>query len=243
MHVGILEDDEFQLAIIHLWLGAANHSFSSFGSVAAAIEGLKAEHFDAYLLDWVLPDGTGAEVLRWIRQNLGWSMALLVLTGQDDEATVVEALQSGADDFVLKPPKCNELLARLESVARRAGSGGLQVLRMGAYQIDIPRNTLSIDGAIQTLTQKEFDLAVCLFQSPAKLLCRDHLLKKVWGAQVQRDTRTVDTHISRLRKKLLLNGTKGWKLSPVYGIGYRLDRIDPTANAKEQRISPDQAAR
>jgi DNA-binding response OmpR family regulator len=97
---------------------------------------------------------------------------------------------------------------------------------MGAYEIDIARNTLSIEGAIQILTQKEFDLAVCLFQSPAKLLGRDHLLNKVWGSNACPDTRTVDTHISRLRKKLLLNGAKGWKLSPVYGIGYRLDRID-----------------
>ena len=102
---------------------------------------------------------------------------------------------------------------------------------MGSYEIDISRNTLSIDGAIQILTQKEFDLAVCLFQSPAKLLCRDYLLDKVWGLHVSPETRTLDTHISRLRKKLFLNGAKGWKLSPVYGIGYRLDRIDAEAKA------------
>jgi DNA-binding response OmpR family regulator len=229
MHVGILEDGAFQRAMIELWLGATDHSFSTFGSVLEAIEGLKVAHFDAFLIDWVLPDGTGGEALRWIRQNKGWSMALLVLTGQDDEATAVEALQAGADDFVIKPPKRNELLARLAAVARRASPSGLQVLHMGAYEIDISRNTLSIDGAIQILTQKEFDLAVCLFQSPAKLLCRDHLLNKVWGSNAGPDTRTVDTHISRLRKKLLLNGARGWKLSPVYGIGYRLDRIDPEA--------------
>lgn len=211
---------------MQFWLGAAGHSFSTFGSVVAAIEGLKVGHFDAFLIDWLLPDGTGGDLLRWIRQNRGWSMALLVLTAQDDEATVVEALQAGADDFVIKPPKRRELLARLVAVARRTSPKGLQVLHLGAYEIDIARNTLSIDGVIQILTQKEFDLAVCLFQSPAKLLCRDHLLNKVWGLNASPDSRTVDTHISRLRKKLLLNGSKGWKLAPVYGIGYRLDRID-----------------
>jgi DNA-binding response OmpR family regulator len=227
MHIGILEDDEFQQAMIQLWLTAANHSFSAFDSVAASIERLKSEHFDAFLIDWILPDGTGEEVIRWIRQSLGWSMALLVLTGQDDETTVVQALQAGADDFVVKPPKHRELLARLDAVSRRASTSGLQVLHMGSYEIDISRNTLSIDGAVQTLTQKEFDLAVCLFQSPSKLLCRDYLLNKVWGQHASPDSRTVDTHISRLRKKLLLNGAKGWKLTPVYGIGYRLDRKDP----------------
>jgi DNA-binding response OmpR family regulator len=231
MHVGILEDDEFQQAMVQPWLAAAGCSFSTFESVAATIEGLKIEHFDAFLIDWILPDGTGSEVIRWIRQNKGWSMALIVLTGQNDESTVVQALQAGADDFVVKPPKGKELLARLEAVSRRASPGGLQVLHMGSYEIDISRNTLSIEGAIQMLTQKEFDLAVCLFQSPDKLLCRDHLLNKVWGSHASPDTRTVDTHISRLRKKLLLNGAKGWKLSPVYGIGYRLDRIDPEARA------------
>ena len=231
MHVGILEDDEFQQAMIELWLTDAAYSFRVFGCVASTIEGLKTEHFDAFLIDWSLPDGTGCEVIRWIRQNKGWSMALLVLTGQDDEATAVEASQAGADDFVIKPPKHRELLARLKAATRRSSPSGLQVLHMGSYEIDISRNTLSIDGAIQILTQKEFDLAVCLFQSPAMLLCRDHLLNKVWGSHVSPDSRTVDTHISRLRKKLLLNGAKGWKLSPVYGIGYRLDRIDSEAGA------------
>ena len=232
MHVGILEDDEFQQTVIQLWLSAAHHSFSTFGSVAAAIKGLKLEHFDAFLLDWVLPDGIGAEVLHWIRHNMGWSMALLVLTGQDDESTAVQALRAGADDFVVKPPKRHELLARLEAVARRTAPGGLQVQRQGGDGGAIQRNTLSIGGALQNLTQKEFDLAVCLFQNPAKLLDRDHLLNKVWGSQAHPDTRTVDTHISRLRKKLVLNGAKGWKLSPVYGIGYRLDRVDVADKAR-----------
>jgi DNA-binding response OmpR family regulator len=76
------------------------------------------------------------------------------------------------------------------------------------------------------LTQKEFDLAVYLFQNPSRLLSRDHLLNKIWGLNTDVDTRTVDTHVSRLRKKLALDGTRGWKMSPVYGYGYRLDRVD-----------------
>lgn len=226
MHVGVLEDDVDQQSLIRLWLASAHYTCTMFDTVAGTIGGLKSEHFDALLLDWMLPDGSGSEVLNWVRTNMGWNMAVVILTARTDEATVVLALQAGADDFVVKPPKQQELIARLAAAARRADPGGLPILRLGAFEVDVPRHTLSMDGAPVTLTQKEFDLAVYLFQSPAKLLSRDHLLNKVWGMNADVDTRTVDTHVSRLRKKLSLDGTRGWKLSPVYGYGYRLDRVD-----------------
>jgi DNA-binding response OmpR family regulator len=89
--------------------------------------------------------------------------------------------------------------------------------------IDPMRQLLTLDGVQVTLTQKEFDLAVYLFQSDGLLLSRDHLLNKIWGFHAEVDTRTVDTHISRLRKKLRLDGRLSWKLISVYGVGYRLD--------------------
>lgn len=226
MHIGVLEDDTDQQALLGFWLAGAGHSLTLFGTVALMLQGLRREHFDALVLDWMLPDGTGADVLHWVRSNMGWGMAVLVLTTREDEATVVQALRAGADDFVVKPPKQAELLARLDAAVRRASPGGLPVLRLGAYEIDVPRHTLCMEGTPVALTQKEFDLAVYLFQSPARLLSRDHLLNKVWGMNVEVDTRTVDTHVSRLRKKLLLDGSRGWKMSPVYGYGYRLDRVD-----------------
>ena len=226
MHIAILEDDADQRALIGLLAATGGHSHTGFSTVASLLVGLKHEHFDALLLDWMLPDGSGDEALDWVRNNLDWKIAILVLTACDDELTVVKALQAGADDFLVKPPKPQELLARLKAAARRATPGGLPVLRLGAYEIDIPRHLLSMDGQPVTLTQKEFDLAVYLFQSPARLLSRDHLLNKVWGINADVDTRTVDTHVSRLRKKIFLDGSKGWKMTPVYGYGYRLDRID-----------------
>ena len=226
MHIGVLEDDTDQQALVDLWLRSAQHSVKIFGTVTEMLAALKGGSFDALLLDWMLPDGDGGEVLRWVRQSQGWKLAIVVLTSRDDEQTVVEALQAGADDFVVKPAKQQELNARLQSAARRASPGGLPVMRMGAYEIDVPKHSLLLNGKAVTLTQKEFDLAVYLFQSPAKLLSRDHLLNKVWGVHADVDTRTVDTHVSRLRKKLKLDGAHGWKMSPVYGYGYRLDRVD-----------------
>jgi two-component system response regulator RegX3 len=229
MHIGIAEDDADQAALLGLWLGGGQHSYKVFEGAAAFIEGLKRERFDLLLVDWMLPDGTGADVLGWARQNLGWDLPVIVVTARDDEETVCTALRAGADDYVVKPPQPLALLARIEAVARRVRPGGLPVLRMGAYEIDVQRHRLAIEGDAVALTQKEFDLAVYLFQNPGKLMSRDHLLNRVWGMNTEVDTRTVDTHISRLRKKLGLDGSKGWRLVPVYGYGYRFDRVDAPA--------------
>jgi DNA-binding response OmpR family regulator len=226
VNIALLEDDPDQSALIGLWLDDAGHTHRDFGTVAGILAGLRSQHFDLLLLDWMLPDGSGEEVLSWARSNLGWQVAVVVLTAQEEESVVVRALQAGADDYVVKPPKRAELLARLTAAVRRARPGTLPVLRLGAYEVDIPRHVLSLDGVPVALTQKEFDLAVYLFQNPSRLLSRDHLLNKIWGLNTDVDTRTVDTHVSRLRKKLALDGTRGWKMSPVYGYGYRLDRVD-----------------
>ena len=229
MHIAILEDDSDQLALLELWLGSGQHTSRGFAMTAAFLEGAKKDRFDLLLIDWMLPDGTGADVLQWVRQNLGWEIPVVVVTARDDEATVVSALKMGADDYLVKPVKPMELLARLENVARRAKPGGLPVLRLGPYEVDVQRHRLSLDGVALTLTQKEFDLSCYLFQNPGKLLSRDHLLNKIWGLNTDVDTRTVDTHVSRLRKKLTLDGSKGWKLTPIYGHGYRFDRHDVAA--------------
>jgi DNA-binding response OmpR family regulator len=226
MHIGIAEDDADQLELLMLWLTGGRHTCKGFGTSKEFIDALKRERFDLLLVDWMLPDGTGAELLAWTRQNLGWELPVIVVTARDDEATVIAALKAGADDYVVKPPKPLELLARIEAVARRVKPGGLPVLRSGAYEVDVQRHRLSVDGTPVKLTQKEFDLSVYLFQNPGKLVSRDHLLNRIWGINADIDTRTVDTHVSRLRKKLFLDGSKGWKLVPVYGYGYRFDRID-----------------
>jgi DNA-binding response OmpR family regulator len=226
MHIGIAEDDPDQMNVLRLWLEGGQHTVAEQYSVAGFINLLKRERFELLVIDWMLPDGTGADVLQWARSNLGWELPILVLTARDDEDTVVAALQAGADDYVVKPPKPMELLARVTALGRRVRGGALPVLRLGAFDIDIQRQHLMLNGEPVVLTQKEFDLSVYLFQNPGKLLSRDHLLNKIWGFNADVDTRTVDTHISRLRKKLGLDGSNGWKLVPVYGVGYRFERTE-----------------
>lgn len=229
MHLGILEDDPVQQALLSTLVQQAQHSFRAYDTVAGFLEALKQESFDLCLIDWVLPDGNGAEVLRWIRKNIGWQLPSIVITAQEDEETVVAALEAGADDYVVKPAKPLELMARINAASRRARPSAMPILRAGDYEINTESQRLSINGNAVEMTQKEFDLAVCLFQNLGKLLSRDYLLNKVWGISADVDVRTVDTHISRLRRKLVFDGSHGWKLVPIYGFGYRFERVDAVA--------------
>lgn len=227
MHIAIAEDDCDQAAALAHWLAAAGHTTRTSASLAELRELLGRERFDALMVDWELPDGSGAEAITWVRRNLGWELPVMVVTIRDDEATVCQGLQAGADDYIVKPPKPLELVARLQTIARRVSPRELPILRLGDFEVDVSRQRLSVGGEAVTLSQKEFDLAVYLLQNPGKLLSRDHLLNGVWGVHAEVDTRTVDTHVSRLRKKLQLNGERGWQIVPVYGFGYRLDRLAP----------------
>ncbi|MGJ7488447.1 response regulator transcription factor [Variovorax sp. LT2P21] len=227
MHIALVEDDDDQRELLELWLtGDGRNTVASFGTAAALCASLATGRFDILILDWFLPDATGAQVLDWVRQHLSGALPVIVVTAREDEATVVAALAAGADDYVVKPPKPLELLARIEAVVRRAQPSGTLVLRVGVYEIDIAQRRLFVDNVPVALTQKEFDLAVYVFQNPAKLFTRDHLLSRIWGLDADIDTRTVDTHVSRLRKKLRLDGSTGWKLASVHGVGYRFDRAE-----------------
>lgn len=229
MHIGILEDDPIQRELLALLVQQGQHTSRVFETAATFLEGLRHESFDLVLIDWVLPDGNGGDVLAWIRKNIGWQLPSIVVTAREEETAVVSALEAGADDYVVKPAKPLELLARISATSRRVRPNALPVLRAGDYEIDIERQRLSVAGNVIELTQKEFDLSVCLFQNLGKLLSRDYLLNKVWGLSADVDVRTVDTHVSRLRRKLSFDGRHGWKLVAVYGFGYRFERVDEAA--------------
>jgi two-component system response regulator RegX3 len=226
MHIGILEDDASQLALLQLWLQAGQHTYSGYETRAKFVAALESAHFDLLIVDWMLPDGSGADVLHHVRHTMASGLPIVILTSRDDEATVVRALHAGADDYVVKPAKPMELLARLEAVSRRSRQSSPKVFRMGGFEFDMLGHKLAVQGQVQVTTQKEFALAAYFFQNEGKLFSREHLLHKVWGIQADVDTRTVDTHVSRLRKKLQLDGSGGYKLSPVYGYGYRFDRVN-----------------
>lgn len=235
MHIGIVEDDPDQLDLLQLWAESVPHTSKGYSNAADFKVALQQEPFDLLMIDWMLPDAVGVDLIQWIRANLGWNIPILVVTARDDEETIVSALEAGADDYLVKPPKRMELAARVAALGRRIRPAlplaQTTAVTIGDYEYDTQKQTFSVKGEPITLTQKEFDLAVYLLQTPGKLVSRDHLLNKIWGVNAEIDTRTVDTHVCRIRKKLHLDGQFGWKLVSIYRVGYRFDRVDAPATA------------
>jgi two-component system response regulator RegX3 len=226
MNVAILEDDTYQRQLLTMLVETGGHQAVGFAGGTEFLQAAETRSFDLLLLDWIMPEMSGDQVLTALRDRSGLDLPIIVVTARDSESDVVSALRHGADDYIVKPPKGMELLARMEALTRRSRNGRAAPIRAGRFEIDLDRRMILLEGKSIDLTQKEFDLAVFFFQNPGKLLSRVKLLEKVWGISAEVDTRTVDTHASRVRRKLGLDTASGWKLLPVYGFGYRLEPVD-----------------
>ena len=182
--------------------------------------------YDVITLDWNLPDATGIEILRWLRQSIVSDVPVIFITSRQGEEDIVSALESGADDYLVKPVRELELLARIRALARRA-QPETELLDYEPYSFDTSNRQISINGDAVKLTEKEYDLALFMFRNRGRVLSRQHLLTSVWGTSAELNTRTVDTHASRLRKKLKLSASEKWKLTSIYQHGYRLEEHTP----------------
>ena len=225
--VGCLEDDPDQAALLRMWIESAGYRCAQFASASEFRKRLGSEAVDLLLLDWNLPDATGLEVLQWIRHSPNADLPVVFLTARSEEGDIVEGLQAGADDYVTKPPKQAELLARVRAVLRRRGGGendAQAALSLPPYAVDAQRRRISVEGEEIELTQREYELACYLFRRQGRIVSRDALLENIWNLGPNISTRTVDTHVSRLRKKLQLSGEHGWRLTAVYQHGYRLEQ-------------------
>lgn len=224
--VGLLEDDADMAALVSQWLGDAGYGVRWFRNANEYRRRQGSEAVDLLLLDWMLPDSNGIDVLDAIRSSPNSRLPVIFLTSRDSEDDIVRGLASGADDYVVKPPKQRTLLARVSAVLRRHALDGEsgETMAVAPYAVDTKRRRISIDEQEVELTQREFDLASFLFRRSGRIVSRDALLENVWNLSAAVSTRTVDTHVSRLRKKLFLNGEHGWRLAAVYQHGYRLEQ-------------------
>lgn len=226
MRIAIVEDDPDQAALLRVWLENEGFDCHIFNDGAQAVKTFQKESFDLVLLDWYMPELNGAEVLKWIRENLDWRVPVIFVTQRDSEEDLAYALENGADDYVPKPIAPRVLLARIHALLRRVhGTDSTKPQQFGRFSFDSQSNQLFIESEPVTLTQKEFELALFLFRNSGRLLSRSHLLESVWGHSSELNTRTIDTHVSRLRKKLQLGDASGWRLSSVYHHGYRLESV------------------
>ena len=224
LRVAILEDDPDQLALERRWLEAAGHVCHGFTRSADLIKVIGRESFDVYVLDWMVPDLSGEAVLQWIRQTLPERLPVMFATARDEESEIVEALRLGADDYLVKPLRHAEFVARVEALDRRfASASDSRKLKVGAYRFDPAARTVTVLGNPVSLTPRMYEIARILFEKREALVSRGHLYEQVWGRPLEGGTRTVDTHVSRVRRALQLDGTHGWKLSSIYQHGYRLE--------------------
>ncbi len=228
MRIALLEDDAHQAELLNLWLAAAGHTSAIFCTGKALMKNMGHDSFDLLMIDWQLPDVSGDEVLRWVREHVDWRIPVLFVTARDSEEDIVRSLELGADDYMVKPIRRMELLARVTALGRRVGgnSAEREVIDMGGLSFDPVRRSISRAGEVIDLTGKEFDLALFLIKNTGRILSRGHILESVWGRSSDVNTRTVDTHMSRIRKKLDLNQERGWRLSAVYQHGYCLEYLE-----------------
>lgn len=224
LRVAILEDDPDQLALERRWLETAGHLCHGFLKGADLVRQAGRESFDVYVLDWMVPDLSGEAVLQWIRQTLPDRVPVMFATARDEESEIVEILGLGADDYLVKPLRHSEFVARIEALDRRfvAASDSLK-LRVGAFRFDAAARTVSLQGKPVALTRRMYEIARILFEKREVLVSRGYLYEQVWGRALEGGTRTVDTHVSRLRRALELDGRHGWRLHSVYQHGYRLE--------------------
>jgi DNA-binding response OmpR family regulator len=227
VRIALLEDDADQAALVKLWLTDAGHEVTHFPIGEELLVALRQSRFDLFVLDWLLPGMSGVEVLRQLRAQ-GIALPVLFLTQYDNEEKVVEALEAGADDYVAKPALRGVFVARVKALLRRSGADAPAEVEHGQYRTDTANRAIVVAGAPVVLTEREFELAKYLLARFGKVVTRAELLKNVWRIAAEGlETRTIDTHMSKLRKKLQLDGGHGIRLTSIYTHGYRLESVDP----------------
>ncbi len=235
MRIAVLEDDEAQTTQLQRALSSPfsreedENACTCYDSGESLRRALRTETFDLLLLDWMVPDLEGLDLLKWLRMERLDTTPVIMLSVRGAERDVAMALNAGADDYVLKPFRPLELRARVARVYQRAARSRTELQStFGRWAFDAVSKTVRIAGQgdepDQTvlLTEREFRFALALFRNLNRTVSRGHLLTAAGGSSQEFPTRPLDIHIYRLRNKLALDGTRSVKLQTVYGQGYRL---------------------
>jgi DNA-binding response OmpR family regulator len=212
----IVEDEERIVSFLTHGLEADGHSITAVGDGVTAVAVARDSDFDLMILDVGLPKRDGLAVLREIRAR-GERMPVVILTARDATNDTVAGLDAGADDYVTKPFKFAELLARVHARLREQGTAASTSIEVGPATLDLRRRTVTIDGRAIDLSAREFALAEMLFSHPDQILSREQLLSAVWGYDFEPDSNVVEVYVSYLRKKIGAH-----RIENVRRMGYRL---------------------
>ena len=222
MRVLLIDDDARLAALLDDNLRPQGVALVHAGGGQAGLAALAGGGFDAVLLDVMMPGMDGLEVCRRIRQKS--KVPVIMLTARGDETDRVVGLELGADDYVPKPFSPRELLARLRAVLRRTAPAGEPPLVVGNVSVDLGAREVRVGGDAVELTALEFDLLVALARRPGRVVPREVLLEEAGRSDVTVSDRTVDVHVSHLRKKLGDDPRAPRLIKTVRGVGYVLTR-------------------
>ncbi len=223
-HVVIVEDEEAIAAFVQTALERDGFDVERVGDGPGALQALDSFRPDLILLDLGLPGMDGLQVCQAIRSRERY-IPIIMLTARTDQVDKIVGLEVGADDYVTKPFNARELVARVRALLRlvrhSAGRRPENTARFGAVEIDLDGRQVLKEGLPVELTPKEFDLLALLARNPGRVFGRDTLLEQVWGYDFAGDSRTVDVHMQRLRRKLEENPRAPRYLLSVHSIGYK----------------------
>lgn len=214
-----MDDDPALAEMLTIVLRGEGYSVTVCGDGATAVRAFAEQRPDAVLLDVMLPGQDGIAVCRQIRQEA--DTPVIMLTARSDTTDVVRGLEAGADDYVVKPFKPKELIARLRAQMRPGSGSSREVIRLMDLEIDYSGHSVTRAGEPISLTPLEFELLACLARSPWQVFSRDMLLREVWGYQHAADTRLVNVHVQRLRGKIEKDPENPEYVVTVRGVGYR----------------------
>ncbi len=216
----LVVDDDLALAeMLGIVLRKEGLQVTHCADGTGAVQAFRETQPDVILLDVMLPGVDGVEVCRRIRIESG--VPIVMLTARTDTLDVVSGLEAGADDYVLKPFKPQELIARLKARLRRSDEPDPERLQVGDVVIDVAGHSVKRDGEPLPLTPLEFDLLVALARKPWQVFSREALLEKVWGYRHAGDTRLVNVHVQRLRSKIEADPENPQIVVTVRGVGYK----------------------
>ena len=210
----VLEDDSSIAGLIKFSLEREQLTCRAFGSIQEFRNGLKEKSPDVALLDIMLPDGSGLEVLKFVKERYP-SVCCIMLSALGQEGDKVTGLNLGADDYIAKPFGVMELVARVLAALRR--QAGSNVIKIGDLELNSDTMSVTLEGRPLELNKKEFELLKYCMRNADIVLSRDALLTEIWG-YVDTETRTLDNHIARLRKMGIDN------FETVFGVGYRFKK-------------------